>query len=375
MDRYVMKDGKRLRYGYTTGSCATGAAKAAAMMLLGGSCKETVIIKTPKGWELPLSIHDIRKNADSVSCAVQKDCGDDPDVTNEIMIYAKVQKCESGMNISGGEGIGVVTLIGLEIPVGEAAINKTPRAMIAQAVNEVAEEYGYKGGFNIEISAPMGEEVAKRTFNSRLGIIGGISILGTTGIVEPMSEEAMIESLRIEMNVLRNKGTERVLFCPGNYGCAFAKEYLRLNTENVIKISNYIGDMIDHALGIGFKQLLLVAHFGKAVKIAGGIMNTHSRFADCRGEILSAHAILCGADALTAKQILGCITTDAMVDVLKDKGICESVMESVMQRIEENLSRRAHNKLEIGAVVFSNSHGLLGIGESAKVMIGEYKYE
>ena len=373
MDRYVVKGNKQLRCGYTTGSCAAGAAKAAALMLLGGGTVDTVTLPTPKGWQINLTIYDVIRSEEEVSCAVQKDSGDDPDVTNGMLIYARVRKCESGVHIRGGMGIGVVTQNGLSVSVGSAAINSSPRKMIEDAVRSVAAQFGYNGGLDVEIYAPQGEQIAKKTFNERLGIRGGISILGTTGIVEPMSEDALIESLRIEMNVLKAKGVDRILFCPGNYGWAFAKDELELDMGYGIKISNYIGDMLDHALGLGFKELLLVAHIGKAVKIAGGIMNTHSRFADCRAEIMAAHAIRCGADAASAREILGCISTDAMVDVLKRIDLCACVMESITREIEENLARRLYDKMKAGVVVFSNAHGLLGIGKAASGMQEDYR--
>lgn len=373
MKRYVTKGNKRLRYGYTTGSCAAGAAKAAAAMLLGGEPVHTVELPTPKGWQLSLTICDIMRSGNAVSCAVQKDSGDDPDVTDGMLIYARVSKCESGVRIHGGKGIGVVTQKGLTIPVGSPAINDTPRWMITEAVADVAVQFGYDGGLDVEIYAPQGEAIAKKTFNARLGVERGISILGTTGIVEPRSEASMIESLRLEMNILRGKDMDHVLFCPGNYGWAFARDEMGLDMRMGIKISNFVGEMMDHALALKFKELLLVSHIGKAVKVAGGIMNTHSRFADCRGEIMSAHGILCGAQAQTALDILHCTTTDAMVDVLKRAGLCEAVMQSITHRIEDNLAHRVYNQVKVGAVVFSNDHGLLGIGETAASILEEYK--
>jgi len=367
-----MKGGKRLRYGYTTGSCSAGAAKAATLMLLGGEAVDSVALLTPKGWTLDLTIHDIQQSENVVSCAVRKDSGDDPDVTDGMLIYARVKMGKSGIKISGGEGIGVITQKGLSTSVGSAAINDTPRKMIEKAVSEVSEQFGYSGGLEIEIYAPAGEEVASRTFNARLGIKGGISILGTSGIVEPMSEDALKESLYLEMNVLKEKGKDIVLFCPGNYGWAFAKDELKLDMDNGIKISNFVGEMYDRALELGFNKILYVAHLGKAVKVAGGIMNTHSKFADCRGEILAANAVLCGANAKTAKEILDCVTTDAMVDVLKETTLCESTMQSITQKIEDNLSRRVYDEMVVGAVVFSKQHGLLVTGKAAEGMLGEY---
>ena len=199
MKSFITKDGKQLRRGFTTGSCAAAAAKAATAMLLGEKEINTVRLVTPKGTGLDLDITDILISDDSVSCAVVKDSGDDPDVTNGIKVYAAVERAGSGIEIDGGEGVGRVTRPGLDQPVGAAAINSTPRKMIAEAVREIAEKHNYSGGFKVTVSVPEGIEIAKKTFNGRLGIEGGISILGTTGIVEPMSDEAVVETIRTEL--------------------------------------------------------------------------------------------------------------------------------------------------------------------------------
>ena len=170
---YIIKNNKKLHYGYTTGSCAAAAAKAAVYMLLGGRKIERVDLRTPKGILLHLSIQDIHMEPSRVSCAVQKDGGDDPDATHGLLIYAEVTLTETpGVHVDGGKGVGRVTKKGLEQPVGAAAINKVPRAMIEGAVREAAEEFEYQGGFSVVISVPKGEETARKTFNPRLGIQG-----------------------------------------------------------------------------------------------------------------------------------------------------------------------------------------------------------
>ena len=201
MDSFVTKDGKRLRRGYTTGSCAAAAAKSAALMLLAGRRLESIHLVTPSGMELDLPLQDIVIADNYVSCGVIKDSGDDPDVTDGITVYARVEKtgCPYTVEIDGGNGIGRVTKPGLDQSVGSAAINSTPRRMITEELLQVCEDTGYKGGLKVVISAPAGTEIAKRTFNPKLGVVDGISILGTTGIVEPMSEEAIIESIALEI--------------------------------------------------------------------------------------------------------------------------------------------------------------------------------
>lgn len=215
MKEFIIRDGKKLRLGYTTGSCAAAAAKAAAWMLLSGSKKESIRLLTPKGMELALAVEDIYLSPDCVRCAIRKDSGDDPDITRDTLIYAEVRKTETvGIVIDGGQGVGRVTKPGLDQPVGAAAINSVPRRMIQETVEEVCGLLGYTGGLYVVISAPDGETLAKKTFNPRLGIEGGISILGTTGIVEPMSEQALVDTIHVELRQRRAGGADYVLLGP-----------------------------------------------------------------------------------------------------------------------------------------------------------------
>ena len=281
-NEFIEKDGKRLRLGYTTGSCAAAAAKAAAWMLLFGKRRNSIGITTAKGIPLELDVLDISIGNGEVSCAIRKDSGDDPDVTNETLIYAKVSLTdEAGIIIDGGQGIGRVTKRGLDQPVGNAAINSVPRQMIHEGIEEVMRLADYRGGFKVIISCPDGERIAKKTFNPRLGIVGGISILGTTGIVEPMSEKALVDTIHVELNQRRASGFDEVLLTPGNYGSDFIKDGLGIDPERAVQTSNFIGDSIDICGKLGFKRALLVGHIGKLVKIAGGMMNTHSLHDNC----------------------------------------------------------------------------------------------
>ena len=292
MEQYIEKEGKRLRLGYTTGSCAAAAAKAAAWMLLTSSRKETITLDTPKGIRLNLDVKEIQIGENSVSCAIEKDSGDDPDVTKGTHIFAKVSRVDSpGVTIDGGFGIGRITKRGLDQPVGNAAINSVPRQMIRENVEEVMGLTDYSGGLSVVIYAPEGETLAKKTFNPRLGIVGGISILGTTGIVEPMSEKALVDTIRVELKQRKANGAEYVLLTPGNYGSDFIHKELGLDMKLAVQVSNFIGDALDICRELNFKGALLIGHVGKLVKIAGGMMNTHSKYGDCRMEILAAYAI------------------------------------------------------------------------------------
>lgn len=360
-----------LRRGYTTGTCATAAAKASAMMLFGEEVEE-ISVDTPKGITLTLDVKDCsldiiegRKAYSKASCGVEKDSGDDPDVTNGIMVYAEVELLEnddSEIILEGGKGVGRVTLPGLACSVGAPAINPTPQKTIKYAVGQVLERFGYEGGAKVTISIPKGEELAKRTYNPRLGIEGGISVLGTSGIVEPMSEQALIDTIRVEIDVRKAGGGEYLVITPGNYGETFLKQHFVNRDFYCVKCSNFIGDSLDYAQNQGFKGILFVGHIGKLLKVAGGIMNTHSKYADGRMEIMAAHAARFGVKPVLIEEILNSVTADNAYEAINayEEGLWEKVIESLMNKIEFHLRSRTHESLEIGAVMFSNKHGLLG---------------
>lgn len=378
LERYVYKNQKKMRCGYTTGTCACAAAKAAAYMLLSGREVKEIKVITPMGVSLTLPVIDIDIKKDKVICAIKKDSGDDPDVTNGIKIYAQVTYVKEdimrtintdGVIVDGGIGVGRVTKKGLKCAVGEAAINPVPLKMIKEAVAEAAESYSYEGSLKVIISAPKGVDIAKKTFNPNLGITGGISILGTTGIVEPMSEQALIDTIKTEINMHKAQGEKVLLVAPGNYGQDFLLNTLNIELKRSIKCSNYIGDTIDMVCDSGAKAMLLVGHIGKLVKLGAGIMNTHSKVADGRMEVMSACAIRAGADADTAGKILDCITTEAALEILKKSDILEKTMYQLMLRIEDVLQRRSGGKIVIGTIVFSNEYGILGKTSAADKLL------
>lgn len=370
----VWVEQKKMRTGYTTGSCAAAAAKAAVCMLLSGEVIQQVRLMTPKGVELDLEVEQIERRQHGVRCAVRKDSGDDPDVTNGIYVYAEVRKePEQGIYLDGGEGIGRITKKGLEQPVGAAAINRVPRQMILEAVKEQSIRYGYQGGLSVIISAPEGKKLAAKTFNPRLGIENGISILGTSGIVEPMSEKALTDTIFLEMKMLKENGIDRCCVVPGNYGRDFLAEQLGVDMDQAVKCSNYIGETIDAAVNLEMRSLLLIGHIGKLIKVAAGVMNTHSRQADCRMEVLAAYAAAEGASAECVQAILSCITTTEALELLKEKGILSGVMERVMERIDFHLRHRAGGSLQVEAIVFSTEDGILGKTKRAEALLKEIR--
>ena len=370
MEEYIVKDGKKLRLGYTTGSCAAAASKAAAWMLLSGKRKDKIKIKTPKGIDLELDIENIEIKENAVSCSIRKYSGDDPDITNGTDIFAEVSFADKkGIEILGGKGIGTVTKRGLDQPVGFAAINSVPRQMICENVEEICRITDYQGGLTVTISAPAGEELARKTFNPRLGIVGGISILGTTGIVEPMSEQALIDTIRVELNQKKENGVKYVLLTPGNYGADYIKQSIRVKEDTAVLTSNFIGDTLDICRELGFCGALLVGHIGKLVKIAGGMLNTHSKYGDCRMEIMAAHAGMAGLDKLQIKEILDCATCDDAVRILKEYGYLEETLGTITERISFIMDNRVLNEIETGAILFSKEYGFLCETKNAQTLL------
>lgn len=371
---------KELKKGWTTGTCAQAATRAATECLLMGVKREKIKVYLPAGQRIELPVKEYRivkseKNEKilKVTCGIQKYSGDDPDITNGVMVYSTVSMTEGEtIAIDGGEGIGRVTKEGLDQPVGNAAINTVPRKMIAKEAREVRDLSGYTGGLRIIIEIPGGDDLAKKTFNPRIGIEGGLSILGTSGIVEPMSEQALIDTIEVEIKVKLAAKQEILLAAPGNYGLDFLKEKWQIRSEEAIKCSNYVGDTIDLAARHGAKGLLFAAHIGKFVKVAGGIMNTHSRYADCRMEILSAAALRAGLGGEIARNLLCCNTTEDALQIL-DEEKRNKVMHILLEKIHESLNMRSGDALKTGAIVFSNTHGMLGMTKYASDLIQTYK--
>lgn len=361
-EHYIYANGKKLRCGFTTGTCGALAAMGAARKLLTGAWPDTVSLRTPKGLLVEVPLEACQSGPGWARCGVRKDGGDDVDKTTGALILAEIRLADApGITIDGGPGVGRVTKPGLDQPVGEAAINRVPRQMIREGVASVAQCVGYEGGLAVTISVPQGEAIAQKTFNPQLGIVGGISILGTSGIVEPMSMQAMIDTMILELRQAAARGFRQVILTPGNYGQDFLSALgFDGNRVPVVKCSNFIGDALDGAAAEGFERLLLVGHVGKLVKLAGGIMNTHSRYADCRTELFCAHAAACGAGQALCQALLDSATTDACLGLLEEQGLRQPVMDRLMAAIEAHVQRRVAGAYEVGVLLFSNEYGELG---------------
>ena len=380
-EHYVRSGQKLLRCGYTTGTCAALGAAGAARLLLTGREPETVALRTPKDIVVEVAPLWCRRTDTGAVCAIRKDGGDDVDVTTGLPVVASVvlEPDAPGVRIFGGEGVGRVTKPGLDQPVGEAAINHVPRQMIAEALEREAENAAYTGGFAVTISVEGGAETAKRTFNPHIGVEGGLSILGTSGIVEPMSQQAILDTIQLEMNqaALRAKnapGPRRLVLAPGNYGLDYLAGALpQFERFPVVKTSNFIGDTLDMAATAKFEEVLLVGHVGKLCKLAAGVMNTHSHTADGRAEVFCAHAALCGARREVCAALMDAATTDACLDILDGAQLRAPVLESILAAIQMHLDRRAGGAFRVGAVLFSNQHGPLGETKTAKELMQEWQ--
>ena len=392
MEALVYKDKKMLRRGYTTGTCAALAAQGAVSFLVSGIWPETAELMTPAGQMVRVPLMEKKAGNGAASCAVKKDAGDDPDVTDGLLIFAQARflpenagnarEADHGTGtasarerrviIDGGEGVGRVTKAGLDQPVGAAAINSVPRRMIEAAVTEVLEEAGLDRPVEILSCVPGGEKTAEKTFNPVLGITGGISILGTSGIVEPMSEEALIETIRAHMQVLRSEGRRFAAAVPGNMGERFLWSYLE--REGIGKIpavvcSNFVGRTLDMAGELGFSGFLLAGHLGKLVKLGCGIMNTHSKEGDGRMETLVACALRAGAGTGTLKRIQEANTTEQALEELKAAGILKETMGALLERMDWYMRRRVPEILETGILVFDAAGTLLGATENARDLL------
>ena len=364
----VVSQGKLMRRGYTTGSCAAAASKAAAVMLLSGEETDTIKLDTPKGITLTLDVLDILRGPGFARCAIRKDSGDDPDDTNGTLIYATVSSLHAGIpeeelvmqprtasveqlddrvEIWGGIGVGKVTKPGLSCKVGGPAINPVPRKMITREVLAAMKQYGCDETLRVVISIPDGPAIAPKTFNPRLGIEGGISVLGTSGIVEPMSDRALIDTMYTEMDSRKANGYKDLLVFFGNYGADFTRDEMKIDISTAVTCSNFVGELLD----------------------AQGVMNTHSKYADCRSEFLALQAMFHGASPAVGKEIYQALTTDEMTKILKREGLFEAVMEEAARKIDFYMQKRVHGKLKTGAILFSNVYGILGETAGAEELL------
>ena len=369
--------------GFTTGTCAAAGSVAAARMVLTQKIVPYVILTTPKGIKVCIEIEDQVISKDVASCSVRKYSGKDSDVTNGTKICSKVTKeCDDAqrITISGGMGIGRVTLPGLDQKPGEWAINSVPRKMICDGINRERERIEETCSLSVEISAPEGAFLATKTFNPKLGIIGGISILGTSGIVEPMSEQAILDTIKIEINIRKSQGKRVLLMTPGNYGSEFLQSEFGFSLEAAVHCSNFIYDAVLMAQKAGFKQLLLCGHMGKLVKVAAGIKNTHSKYGDHRMGTLCSVAKKFVAEnefPLLQEKLMACISTEQAIHELDLYGEHAEtrlkICTEITRMIQKVLTDWTGGAMQCEVIVFTKENGLLGETPEAKKYITQSK--
>ncbi len=353
LDLYVIKEGKKLRCGYTTGSCAAAASKGAALMLETGKKIKYVEIDTPANIRLKLEVHNPKIEKDTASCSIIKDAGDDPDNTDAIKIYGQVRKRKDGkVKIDGGFGIGRIMRKGLFGQIGDPAINPVPRQMIKKEVREVSH-----CGYDVLIYAPEGETIGKKTYNKNIGIEGGISIIGTKGIVYPMSEEAFIKTVYMEMDmVYQTIEKENIVLVPGNYGEKIADS---LNIKNPkVKISNFIGDSLLYAYNKGFKSITLIGHIGKFAKLSIGVFNTHNKVCDGRMEAFIYYLAFMKAPLSLLEKIDKSLTAEEAINICIEDGygrVVNLMEKGAEKRIKKYLKDEDY---KVKVIIYSMDKGV-----------------
>lgn len=350
---------KELRNGYTTGASVAAGVKAALKLIVEGEVVDEVELKALDGTMLTIPIKSIKQNGDEIEVEVIKYSGDDPDITNGTAIITKTRKVEGKEIIyKAGKGVGIVTKKGLQIPVGEAAINLGPRKLIK---NVIAEYFDDEVGFEITVEVPEGIELAKRTLNPILGIEGGISIIGTTGVVRPMSEEALKKSLAVQIDVAVTNGYKELIFVPGKIGEETAIK-LKFSKESIVQTSNFIGYMLEQAVDKKVEKVILLGHLGKLAKVAGGSFQTHNRMSDGRLETLAAYSAVEGLKSLEVKKILESTTTEEAIEIIKANHI-EQVFDIIAERASQRAKRYVFGKLNVETIL-TDMHGeIIGRGK------------
>jgi cobalt-precorrin-5B (C1)-methyltransferase len=358
-----LKTRRVLRYGNTTGACAAAAAKAALIALLEHPV-DRVGIPSPVGVRFEILVKESKKQGNVGVSTVVKDAGDDIDATDKLEISATVKLTDDGkVTIRSGKGIGMVTKPGLAVPVGESAINPMPRRMIEESVREVLPA---GRGAEVTLNIPEGEKVATKTLNSKLGIVGGLSVLGTTGIVKPLSMEACRRSLIPQIDVALSAGYERVFFVPGNIGERIVKKLFKPPEDVIVQTGDFVGYMLDKAKEKGVKEILFLGHPGKLAKVAAGIFNTHHKVADARNEVVAAYAGAVGADASIVNRILQSNTTEEAITLLKQAKLSEQVFDRIAERVSQRVAERVEQKIKISVILVSLDGEVLGADANAR---------
>lgn len=359
-----------MKGGYTTGSCATAGMKASLLALLEGEVVNQVQVLNPRGEMITVPIKDVVVISPTEARAtVVKDGGDDPDITHGHDVVTTV--ClggDVGLRFHAGIGVGTVTKPGLSIPVGEPAINKGPRTMMGYVYDDLASGKGV----DVTVSVPDGEMLAKKTLNPTLGVVGGISIIGTTGIVKPMSEEGFKNSLVPQLEVMHANGVKTAILVPGRIGQELSEKLFGVTPDKMAETSNFIGFMLEQAVRIGFKRILIIGHIGKVIKLASGSFHTHNRMSDGRMETIVAFAALEGASQAVCEELYACQTTEAVMPILEREGLT-GVYQRVVDRASLRCERYIGGEARVGIIITTLSGEILAVDKTAQE-IGELEH-
>ena len=354
----------KFEYGYTTGSCAAGAAKGAAYGLLQGTIPDSIDLLTPADVTLQLSLLHRKVGDGFAECAVRKYSGDDPDITNGCEIHVRVERSSgNGIRFIAGDGVGTVTKPGLQVPKGEPAINPVPRSMIRQSLEDVL---GTLGGIDVRVTVPEGKELAKKTFNGRLGIVDGISIIGTTGIVRPMSLDSFKVSLLCGLDVAKAAGHESVVLVPGSIGETGFKKHFKIEGDQIIQMSNFVGFMLDESVKRGFKSVIIGGHPGKLTKLIRGDFYTHSSESEPANDILINLFKKAEIDSAVICELEESPTVEGMVEIMRKHNRLD-IFNSVADDVQEAAYRYVSSKTEIGTIMFDMKKNIVGTSKGFKI--------
>ena len=351
------------KYGYTTGSCAAGAAKGAAYGLIQGSIPESVDLMTPANVVLQLSLFHRKVGKDFAECAVRKHSGDDPDITNGCEVFVRVERSEeNGIRFMGGDGVGLVTKPGLQIARGEPAINPVPRSMIRDSLKEV---FGKLSGFDVTVTVPEGKKLARKTFNGRLGIVDGISIIGTTGIVRPMSLDSFKVSLLCGLDVAKAAGHEAIVLVPGSIGETGFLRHFNISKYQVIQMSNFVGFMLDEALKRGFRNIIIGGHPGKLAKLIRGDFDTHSSRSKPANDMLISIFKRENMSPALINELNDSSTVEGMVEIINKHNIMQ-VFDRIADDVQSSADRYISSKAKIGIILFDMKKNIIGVSKGFK---------
>ncbi len=348
-----MMSKKFLRGGYTTGACAAAGVKAALILIFEQKIVSEVEITALDGTILKIPVANVEKISDGVRAEIIKFSGDDPDITNGASVFTTIRISGDKIVFKAGIGVGHITKAGLQLKIGEPAINPGPRELIRR----VAEEFGVNG-LEVEISIPNGVELAKKTLNPILGVEGGLSIIGTTGVLRPMSEEAFKNSLVPQIDVAKASGFDELIFVPGKIGENIAKK-LGFKLESIIQTSNFIGFMLEAAAERNVARVILCGHIGKLIKVAAGIFHTHNRIADARLETFAAYSAAEGLKSSEVQKILSANTTEDAAQIISANGL-ERVYKNIAKRASFRAERYVFGKISVKTILVDYAGNILG---------------